>query len=89
MIDIEFSEVKHKIMSQDYIILGKQAKETEVKIHFDSGNPVESKHRIETAIRVAAYANHLYMGGEKGADSAWEEVKNVNDAKIITSTGPA
>ena len=86
MIDIEFSEVKHKVVSQDYIILGKQAKETEVKIHFDSGNPLEAKHRIETAIRAAAYAHHLYDGGEKGADSAWEEVKNVNDEKIATST---
>jgi len=87
MLDIEFSEVKHKVVSQDYIILGKQAKETEVKIHFDSGNPLEAKHRIETAIRVAAYANHLYLGNPKGEDSAWkEEVKNVNDEKIATST---
>jgi len=84
MIEIEFNEVKHKIVSQDYLILGKQAKETEVKIHFDSGNPVEAKHRIETAIRAAAYANHLYNGGEKGADEAWK-VKDV-DEKVTTST---
>ena len=88
MIDIEFSEVKHKVVSQDYIILGKQAKETEVKIHFDAGNPVETKHRIEIAIKAAAYANHLYCGGEKGLDSAWE-AKDGNDEKVATSTGQA
>jgi hypothetical protein len=87
VIDIEFSEVKHRVLSQDYIILGKQARETEVKIHFDSGNPVETKHRIETAIRAAAYGEHLYRGGVKGEDSTWE-VKD-DTAKIITSTGPA
>jgi hypothetical protein len=72
MIELEFSELKHKVISQDYIIIGKQAKETEVKVHFDSNNPIESKHRIENAIRLAAYMNHLKNGGERGADAQWE-----------------
>ena len=73
MIDIKVEEVKHKVISQDYIIIGKQAKDTEVKIHFDSSNLIESKHRIENGIKLAGYGAHLYAGGAKGSDKQWEE----------------
>ena len=75
MIDIKVEEVKHKVISQDYIIIGKSTKDTEVKVHFDSANLIESKHRIENAIRLTAYGNHLYSGGERGDDKSWEEKK--------------
>ena len=73
MLEIDFSEVKHKVISQDYLILGKQAKETEIKIHCDFGNALETKHRIDTAIRGAAYANYRYSGGAPASDDAWKE----------------
>lgn len=85
MLEIEFSEVKHKVVSQDYIIMGKQAKETEIKIHCDFGNPLDVKHRIDVAVKAAAYANYRYNGGEVGPESAWEEVKNVNNEKVVAS----
>ena len=81
MIDIKVEEVKHRVISQDYIILGKQAKDSEVKIHFDSGDPVASKHRIENGIRLTAYAYHLYTGGEKGSDEAWIDKSEGTHAK--------
>ena len=85
MFEIEVSEIKHKVVSQDYLILGKQAKETEIKIHCDFGNALDTKHRIDTAVRGAAYANYRYNGGGIGDDKTWEEVKDVNDEKITTS----
>jgi len=49
-------------ITQDYIILGKSTKETEIRINFDGSNYMESKDKLENCLRLAAYAEMIQTG---------------------------
>lgn len=49
-------------VAQDYIILGKSTKETEIRINFHGEDYEGSKLRVENALRLAAYAEALNNG---------------------------
>lgn len=49
-------------VAQDYIILGKSTKETEIRINFDGSDYLESKEKLENCLRLAAYAEMVQTG---------------------------
>lgn len=49
-------------ISQDYLILGKSTRDTEIRINVIGDNYEESKLKVENMIRLAAYAEGLVEG---------------------------
>jgi len=49
-------------VTQDYIIMGKSTKETEIRINFHAEDYEGSKLRVENALRLAAYADAVNQG---------------------------
>lgn len=49
-------------ITQDYIILGKSTKDTEIRINVHGENYEQSKEKVENMIRLAALAEG-YVGG--------------------------
>jgi len=49
-------------ITQDYIILGKSTKETEIRVNFDGTNYEESRQKVENCMRLAAYAEMVQTG---------------------------
>jgi hypothetical protein len=49
-------------ISQDYLLLGKSAKETEIKIYLHGDDYEASKLKVENMMRVAAYAEAINNG---------------------------
>ena len=49
-------------VSQDYILMGKSAKETEIKIYLHGEDYEASKLKVENVLRIAAYAEALNNG---------------------------
>ena len=52
-------------ISQDYLILGKSTKDTEIKIYVDGQDWESSRKKVSNMIRLAAYAEALNEGREK------------------------
>jgi hypothetical protein len=48
--------------TQDYIILGKSTKETEIRINFYASKYEDGRERVENGIRLAAYAIAMQSG---------------------------
>lgn len=58
-------EVVHRVVQgrQEYLIIGKRAGETEVRVTFDSDEPWEQvQKRIEKCMRAARYAEEIQRG---------------------------
>ena len=49
-------------ITQDYIIIGKSTKDTEVRINVDGSDYDESRQKVENMIRLAKYTSDLYNG---------------------------
>jgi hypothetical protein len=49
-------------VSQDYIILGKSTKNTEIRINFHADDYEASKLKVARAISIMAYAESMYGG---------------------------
>lgn len=49
-------------VSQDYIILGKSTKNTEVRINFHADDYEASKLKVARAMSIMAYAESMYDG---------------------------
>ena len=49
-------------VSQDYIILGKSTKNTEVRINFHADDYEASKLKVSRAMSIMAYAESMYNG---------------------------
>lgn len=49
-------------ISQDYLILGKSTKETEIKIYVDGADWESSRKKVSNMIRLASYAEALDEG---------------------------
>lgn len=61
MVEIEAVQ-KVLTLSQDYIILGKQTKETEIKIYVHGEDYEKSRRKIENMVRLANYAVMVNTG---------------------------
>ena len=63
MVDVSLANTSKVITTvQDYLIMGKSTKETEIRINFNAENYEDTKLRIENAMRAAAYAEALNTG---------------------------
>ena len=49
-------------ISQDYILMGKSTKETEIKIYVDGNDYEGSRKKVENVMRLTAYANAVNNG---------------------------
>jgi len=49
-------------VSQDYIILGKSTKNTEIRINFHADDYEASKRKVARAMSIMAYAESMYEG---------------------------
>lgn len=49
-------------VAQDYIIIGKSTKETELRINFYSDDFEDGKRRIENGLRLKAYMENINSG---------------------------
>jgi len=49
-------------VSQDYIILGKSTKNTEIRINFHADDYEASKLKVARAMSIMAYAESMYEG---------------------------
>ena len=56
--------IKHTVQveKQDYILIGKQAKDAEVRIVCDADDYEGSRYRVENMIRLTKYASELHSG---------------------------
>ena len=56
--------IKHTVQveKQDYILIGKQAKDAEVRIVCDADDYEGSRRRVENMIRLTRYASELHSG---------------------------
>ena len=56
--------IKHTIQveKQDYVLIGKQAKDVEVRIVCDADDYEGSRRRVENMIRLTAYASAMHSG---------------------------
>lgn len=62
MEDKVLSTTKVISVAQDYLILGKSTKETEIRINLMGDDYEASKQKVENVIRLAAYAEAIVAG---------------------------
>lgn len=70
-------------VSQDYLILGKSTKDTEIKIYVDGQDWDSTRKKISNMIRAAAYAEALNEGSQKFPPAAYD----VHGNEVAPSTG--
>jgi hypothetical protein len=64
-------------VTQDYLILGKSTKNTEVRINVHGENYEASRRKVENMIRLMAYAENIYDGNVKLPNRHFEGDKEV------------